>query len=445
MSTIQTLTSAQIEQYKQILLEEGIGRVPSIYDELNNMGFGYAGWAYGVATGDSITGISALGFMQETAERSGTSIDSALIEQIRIGMLDGYLDALLAKATDNGGSVNEDIRFDAIHAFHTQVFNTAGLSIDYWTLETPMKIISENLGLDVVDQIWREITETQGTGPDALAISLSLVNWVTEASYGTIYLDQDNHLITHTELRDHSLSAALSIARIIDVSAYVTEAEQWLAKESLIDHLETGGNFILNQFFGQSSYWKIGDQSQANQNDTIFVPSNNIESYIYGLGGNDKLYGWDATVNLGEPIDLGPGAKDHLYGGTGDDELYGRGNQDQLFGGMGSDKLDGGTGNDHLDGGQGIDELYGGEDNDYLNGENGNDIIYGYDGENVIVGGAVFNRLAFAKYLKDPLYDQLVQESLPYIKKNNRFKSYGDWKVEHVYDEVEKRYNDVIS
>ncbi|WP_343569339.1 hypothetical protein [Acinetobacter sp.] len=67
------------------------------------------------------------------------------------------------------------------------------------------------------------------------------------------------------------------------------------------------------------------------------------------------------------------------------------------------------------------------------------------DEKEYITSGAVFNRLTFAKYLNDPLYDQLVHESLPYIKKNNRFKSYADWKVEQVYDEVEKRYNDVVS
>ena len=59
-----------------------------------------------------------------------------------------------------------------------------------------------------------------------------------------------------------------------------------------------------------------------------------------------------------------------------------------------------------------------------------------------ITGGSVFNRLAFAKYLNDPLYDELVQEALPFILKDEYYK---DMAVEGVYEEVERRYNDVIS
>ena len=34
------------------------------------------------------------------------------------------------------------------------------------------------------------------------------------------------------------------------------------------------------------------------------------------------------------------------------------------------------------------------------------------DEKKYIIGNAVVNRLAFAKYLNDPLYDQLIQEAL---------------------------------
>lgn len=59
-----------------------------------------------------------------------------------------------------------------------------------------------------------------------------------------------------------------------------------------------------------------------------------------------------------------------------------------------------------------------------------------------ITGGAVFNRLAFAKYLNDPLYDELVQEALPFILKDEYYK---DVTIDEIYKEVERRYNDVIS
>ena len=168
MSTIQTLTSAQIRQYQLLVQEQGISAVPGIYAALNSMGFGYAGWAYGVSTGDSVTGMGALDFMQETAQRLGTTISPEKVDQVRVGMLNGYLSALEVQARDNGGFVNEEIKFEIIRDFHIAVFIDQGLSIDYWTLETPMKIIRENFGPDVVDQKWQELTETNGTGVDAL-------------------------------------------------------------------------------------------------------------------------------------------------------------------------------------------------------------------------------------------------------------------------------------
>ena len=64
------------------------------------------------------------------------------------------------------------------------------------------------------------------------------------------------------------------------------------------------------------------------------------------------------------------------------------------------------------------------------------------DEKKYIIGNAVVNRLAFAKYLNDPLYDELVQEALPFILKDEYYK---DMAVEGVYEEVERRYNDVIS
>ncbi|MFV5594544.1 hypothetical protein [Acinetobacter junii] len=287
MSTIQTLTTEQIEQYQRLVDQQGINAVPGIYAALNNMGFGYAGWCYGVSTGDSVTGMGALDFMQETALRLGTTISPEKVDQIRVGMLNGYLSALLEKADANGGFVNEEIDFPKIREFHIEVFIANGLSIDYWTLETPMKIIMDNFGLDVLDQKWQELTETNGTGADALLSSLVLVDWVTEASYGTIYLDQDNHLITRSELLLHP-ELRLQITQTKDVSAYSDDAEEWLARLSL-GGVGSLGHYIYKQFFGEDSYWVVGDQNQSGQNDMLSVPSSEDVSYVYGLGGKDKI------------------------------------------------------------------------------------------------------------------------------------------------------------
>ena len=59
MSTPQAITQAQIQSYRDLVEEQGINAVAAIYQALADKGHGYAGWAYGVATGDSITGHGA--------------------------------------------------------------------------------------------------------------------------------------------------------------------------------------------------------------------------------------------------------------------------------------------------------------------------------------------------------------------------------------------------
>ncbi|WP_240617569.1 putative Ig domain-containing protein [Acinetobacter oleivorans] len=382
MSTIQNLRTKQIEEYQDLILAQGINAVPGIYNALNNIGFGYAGWAFGVSTGDTITGTGALDFMQETAHRLGTTISAETVEKIRVGMLKGYLNALLEKANNNGGFVNEEIDFPKIREFHMQVFNANGLNINYWTLETPMKIIMESFGIDVINQKWKEITETEGTGPDALLSSLVLVDWVTEASHGTIYLDKNNNLITHSELLTHP-DSRLKIEQTKDVSGYSNDAEEWLARLSL-GGVGSVAHYALNRFFGEDNYWAVGDQDKIDQNDILSVEPGTDVSYVYGLGGNDKIYGLETNSNFIGLYHSSYSTKDRFYGGTGDDELYGGSNRDQLYGGLDNDHLYGGKDNDHLDGGLGNDILDGGEGDDNLVDEKGDDTYifdgkYGYD------------------------------------------------------------------
>ena len=69
MLEIQPLSIERLKQLKRLLDIEGIKVTSSIYKELSNLGYGYAGWAYGVATGESATGQGALLFMQSIAEK----------------------------------------------------------------------------------------------------------------------------------------------------------------------------------------------------------------------------------------------------------------------------------------------------------------------------------------------------------------------------------------
>ena len=68
------------------------------------------------------------------------------------------------------------------------------------------------------------------------------------------------------------------------------------------------------------------------------------------------------------------------------------------------------------------------------------------DEKKYIIGNAVVNRLAFAKYLNDPLYDQLIQEALSYVERGAKALPHlANWTIEKLYEEVEKRYNSIIS
>jgi RTX calcium-binding nonapeptide repeat (4 copies) len=133
--------------------------------------------------------------------------------------------------------------------------------------------------------------------------------------------------------------------------------------------------------------------------ETLYVSGGGIGHHqLWGLGGNDILYGWtqdnpslstddeiygdrppesgeiqyDSNANPpGEPgndVIYGGGGNDRLYGDKGDDLIFG----DQAFGGFsapeGNDKLDGGDGKDWLYGGGGNDSLTGGSGDDYLDG-----------------------------------------------------------------------------
>lgn len=119
---------------------------------------------------------------------------------------------------------------------------------------------------------------------------------------------------------------------------------------------------------------------------------------LWGLGGDDILYGWPlSNPNLStddeiygdrrpapgeiqyDPIANPPGqpGNDVIYGGGGNDLLYGDEGDDLIFGDLafggfsvseGRDILDGGLGNDWLYGGGGNDTLKGGFDDDYLDG-----------------------------------------------------------------------------
>lgn len=70
MTNLQMLSKDRIDQLLALLDAEKINATTAIYQELSDLGYGYAGWGYGVATGETITGQGALLFMQSVAEKT---------------------------------------------------------------------------------------------------------------------------------------------------------------------------------------------------------------------------------------------------------------------------------------------------------------------------------------------------------------------------------------
>lgn len=79
----QTITQKDIDRYHGIINQDKVQGAVAVYEELRQKGYGYAGWAHGVATGESVTGRAALGFLTDTANRELTQAE---MDGIRIGM-----------------------------------------------------------------------------------------------------------------------------------------------------------------------------------------------------------------------------------------------------------------------------------------------------------------------------------------------------------------------
>lgn len=147
----QPISQAQIDMYRNVLKAQGINAVSDIYKDIQSKGYAYAGWADGVATGSAITGQSALGFMANTAKQNGIILDTQKVNKIRIEMLQGYLDSLQVQINKNN-YVLRDVSYEEARDFHVKVFEENNLSINNWTLETPMALYGKYLGLEAQEE-----------------------------------------------------------------------------------------------------------------------------------------------------------------------------------------------------------------------------------------------------------------------------------------------------
>lgn len=54
------VTKQDIARYRNMINERGVCGARDVYKELKEKGHGYAGWAYGISSGKTITGQAAL-------------------------------------------------------------------------------------------------------------------------------------------------------------------------------------------------------------------------------------------------------------------------------------------------------------------------------------------------------------------------------------------------
>jgi hypothetical protein len=92
----QTITSTQLKNFQISVEFGGVNAAVQAYGSLYSQGYGYTGWAKGVATGDSLSGGAALNYLQGTALMGlggelCRNLTPAQIDKIRIDMAERTL------------------------------------------------------------------------------------------------------------------------------------------------------------------------------------------------------------------------------------------------------------------------------------------------------------------------------------------------------------------
>lgn len=181
------LTISQLTVYRDGISAGGVAAARQVYSDLYAQGYNYAGWALGVATGNTITGQSALDYLGGTAMMglggdACRNLTSAQIDRIRMDMSLGYINTLIDVANNQNGVLIRDVSFKEAAAFHKSAFEKNNLTLDNWTLNLPMEIIRRQKGDQAVEDLWSRIRGTGGDGFDSLLISTGLANTVGHAS-----------------------------------------------------------------------------------------------------------------------------------------------------------------------------------------------------------------------------------------------------------------------
>ncbi len=144
-----------------------------------------------------------------------------------------------------------------------------------------------------------------------------------------------------------------------------------------IHHTYQGGTWEIGEFStayrtrSDTDNWRVViDEQRGDYTLTSAIKPLNSDHLVAQDGARDYLYG-----GSGDDLLIGQDGDDFLKGEDGDDILWGDDNRDPGI--AGNDYLNGGSGNDTLYGGKGRDTLLAGSgDKDVLNGGEGDDIYW---------------------------------------------------------------------
>lgn len=184
----ETLSLAQLKIYQTRIDQGGLNEARQVYAELYKKGYNYAGWAQGVAKGDTLTGAAALDFMKGTAlmgldAQACQNLSQKTIDAIRKEMAEGYVNTLIKIAETNENRLDRDIWFSETRDFHKDVFRNYDLSLSNWTLNTPMELVRKTEGDAAVEALWQRIRDTGGEGLAGIRASLGLLNKVGHLAF----------------------------------------------------------------------------------------------------------------------------------------------------------------------------------------------------------------------------------------------------------------------
>ena len=82
----QTYTVEQLKKYKQEIDKNGVDAAVNFYSDMYDSGYNYAGWALGVARNDTVTGKSAIDYLNKTARQGVGGETTPKSEKTNMGL-----------------------------------------------------------------------------------------------------------------------------------------------------------------------------------------------------------------------------------------------------------------------------------------------------------------------------------------------------------------------